>query len=284
MTHFQTVLFSILVLAGLTGSMAAAQSAEDIVRWIYTSQLQPGPPDSKGTRYLTAPAQRAQFFSRRLVTMFEANDTYGDDPNACLGFNLDIPGDDFDEREINRTLTITSEDISGRRLVTASFSNFNTPYRIFFEFSAEDGYLRIDDIAGPGWRLSEINCPVNSTARSQANRTVKNYCYLKGSDTLKLSVDENNSGQLELQSWQANGHSCGAQGPVQPISGGWLFVEPDAGPACRLEIFVQQDGGLVLSDQDWGCKNYLCGARAVLDGLRFPRSSQIDCSDMPSNR
>jgi len=283
-THFKTALLSFIVFAGLLGSVARAQGAEDIVRWIYASQLQANSPEAKGLRYLKAPAQRGQFFSRRLVAFFEADDTYGGGLNACLGFNPDIPGNDFDEYEINRTLSLESVQNGDAKTVTARFTNFGQPTSVVYDFVVEDGFLRIDDMAGPGWRLSLIPCEPRQ-AQQQSNGPVSGnaYCYVNGSDTLKLTLDGSGQGGVEFESWQTNGHFCGVEGPVQPISGGWLFRDANAGPECRLEILVQPGGGLAMADRDWGCKRYFCGARAVMDGVRFPRSSQIDCSAFPAN-
>lgn len=275
-------LLGLLGLIGLNGSAARAQSAEDIVRWIYSSQLQAGWSEAKGLRYLKAPAQRGQFFSRRLVAFFEVNDTYGGGPNACLGFNPDIPGNDFDEYEINRTLSLTSAQNGDAKTVTARFTTFGRPTSVAYDFVVEDGFLRIDDMAGPGWRLSLIPCEPRQV-QQQGNRSVSAsaYCYVNGSDTMKLTLDGGGRGGVDFESWQTNGHSCSVRGPVQPISGGWLFRDANAAPECRLEILKQPDGGLTLADRDWGCKRYFCGARAVMDGVRFPRSSQIDCAAFP---
>lgn len=73
---------------------------------MYTSLIYSGSAHSKGLGYLTQPARRDQFLSRRLKAFYVANETYGGDPAAaCVDFGFQIPGLDFDESEIVRTLT-----------------------------------------------------------------------------------------------------------------------------------------------------------------------------------
>ena len=80
-----------------------------------------------------------------MVTFFDANDSYGDNlMTACVDFAFDIPGQDFDENEIARTLTVSSTGDAARRSVTASFRNFGQVARITYDFIAEDGFWRID--------------------------------------------------------------------------------------------------------------------------------------------
>lgn len=264
--------------ACLVATIATAQTPEDIIRWVYQSHSQSGP--ANGIHHLAAPEQRAQFFSRRMVAFFEANDSYGNDlASACLDFALDIPGNDFDAQEIVRTLSVSSSGDADRPSVTASFTTFGQPAQIIYDFISEDGFMRIDDIAGPGWRVSLMPCTQKPT-RSAATPAIGSYCYMSGDDTLRLDLRGDGSASFEFSSWQTNGHSCGAQGQAKPITGGWLYENDEFG-ACQLGIIVTPDGGIRLSDPDYQCKQGLCGQRASIDGLQFARSTQIDCSQLP---
>jgi hypothetical protein len=257
---------------------ARAQTPEDLVRWIYTALTAPGPAEMKGLAYLSAPAQRRQFLSRRLADFHDANDSYGSDlMTACVDFAFDIPGQDFDAAEIARTLSVASGGDPARPSVTARFTSFGQPAEITYDFIPEDGTLRIDDIAGPGWRVSQIPCaPKGGSSASPAS---PGYCYRTDDTTLRLDVAGDGRALFELDSWQGGGHHCGGGGPAQPIEGGWVH---EAG-SCRIEILVTPEAGLRLTDRDWICKETMCGARAVIDGLAFPRASQVDCALMPAN-
>ncbi|WP_116130784.1 hypothetical protein [Tropicimonas sp. IMCC34043] len=257
----------------------AQQTPEDLVGWIYLSLQQPGPPGAKGLAWLSAPAQRNQFFSRRMVDFFDANDSHGDDlAEACVDFAFDIPGNDFDEREIARTLSVTSGGDAAHQRVIARFTNFGTPASITYDFVPEDGVWRIDDITGPGWQVSRIPC---TAARAAPAPSANGYCFRTENDTLRLEVGEDGIGLFEFDSWQGGGHSCSGGGVARPVEGGWLYQEDFYGQTCRLGIEPTPDGGIRLSDVGWGCKAALCGARAAIDGLTYPRASQIDCSQMP---
>jgi hypothetical protein len=270
-----------LLLAAAVALPARAQTPEDLVRWIYTSLTLPGPAEAKGLAFLSAPAQRRQFLSRRLADFHDANDSYGTDlMTACVDFGFAIPGQDFDEAEIARTLSVTSTGDPARPTVTARFTNFGQPAAIAYDFIPEDGALRIDDIAGPGWRVSLIPCaPKGGPVAAPAVTASTGYCYRVDETILRLDVAGDGQAVFALESWQANGHSCGAAGAARPIEGGWVH---ETG-ACRIEILVTPESGLRLTDRDWICKETMCGARAVIDGLAFPRASQVDCALMPAN-
>jgi len=267
------------VLLLLTAAPVRAEGPEDTVRWIYASLIQrvggPG-----GLAYLSAPERRGQFMTRRMVAFYDANDSYGDDMMAaCVDFAFEIPGQDFDEAEIARTLSITSSGDDTQKVVTARFSNFGQPAEVAYSFVPEDGVWKIDDIAGPGWRVSEIPCSPKGAAPAQGGIT--SYCFLNGDDTMRLDLHQDGRASFDFLSWQANGHTCGGQGVAGPIAGGWAYEEAIEGAICRIEIMVTEDGGLRLTDRDWACKPRLCGQRAVLDGLSFPLASQVDCAALP---
>ena len=263
----------------IAAGSVAAQSPEDTVRWIYTSLSQSGPADQKGLAYFRAPERRAQYMTNRMVTLFNANDTYGDDlASACIDFAPEIPGNDFDAAEIARTLQTTAEGDEQALSVTAQFSNFGTPAKIVYDFIPEDGFWKIDDIAGPGWRLSQIPC---TTASAPSGSALTGYCYVTDNASLRLRVDDAGHGEFEFDSLGANGHFCGALGPVGPMPGGWVYQEDFQGAQCRIEITVTPESGLRLIDVDGGCKMSLCGQRAVIGERVFSRADQLDCAQIP---
>ena len=108
----------------------------------------------------------------------------------------------------------------------------------------------------------------------------KSYCYKTADSTLRLDVASNGRAGFVLDSWQGGGHACSAAGTATATATGWVYDERlDSGP-CTIEILIS-DGGIRLTDADWRCKASLCGARAVIDGLTFPRSSQVSCASLP---
>ncbi len=191
----------------------------------------------------------------------------GDPVTACIDFGLDIPGNDYDEAEILRTLSLSSRGTQMRTTVEATFSTFGSPARIAYDFIVEDGFWKIDDIAGPGYRVSQIHCTVRTLAAA--------YCYQSGNASMRLIRRPDGGAEFDFNSWQGNGHSCSGQGRARAIDGGWEYAGVQG---CRLRILVTPQQGLRLSDADWVCKRWMCGQRAVMDGLEFPRSSQIDCA------
>jgi hypothetical protein len=263
--------------AAFTASTSSAQSPEDLVRWIYTSLPQPG--GSLG--YVTSEAERDRYLSHRLAAFFAADDSYGDDmQSACLDFGPAIPGNDYNAAEIVRSLAVSTEVDGAQTRVKAAFTTFGEPVEIVYSFVVEDGLWQLDDIAGPGYRLSEIPCTPRA-ASPQAAAKVTGYCYRKAQDSLRLEVAPDGQAHFELWSEQGGGHSCSATGPARPTQSGWVYEEDFSGTSCRVEILVTAERGLRLTDKDWACKPALCGARAVLDGLSFAPQDQIDCATLP---
>ncbi len=270
----------LFMLCLMAGQAAYAQSPEETVRWIYQSMAQPGSGQMRGLGYLSSPEQRAHFFSRRFVQFLAANDSHGGDPaTACITYGLEIPGNDFDGAEILRTLSLSSETLEAGTSVTATFSTFGTPARVIYDFIVEDGFWKIDDIAGPGYRVSLIPCTPKAAVTAGAGAS--SYCYKARDDSLWLDLAPDGSAAFRFDSWQANGHHCGAQGRAVPIAGGWAYDENVAGTACHLEILLTRDQGLELTDRDGLCRQSMCGARAGINGLTFPRSGQVDCASLP---
>ncbi|MBK0327439.1 hypothetical protein I5535_09035 [Rhodobacteraceae bacterium F11138] len=266
----------VMLLYVLAVSSAWAQSPEDTVRWVYQSLAAPGVGQPAGLAALGSPERRAQFFSRRMVEFLAANDDRGtESATACIDFGLEIPGNDFDGAEILRSLSLRSETTPTRTTVTAAFSTFGSPARIEYDFVIEDGFWKIDDVAGPGYRVSLFSCAPTPSQRAPSNTS---YCYQSENDMMRLAVLADGGADFEFMSWQSNGHTCSASGRARAVQGGWEY---SGEAACRLRILVTPDQGLRLTDQDWLCKRRMCGQRAVVDGLEFARSDQIDCARMP---
>lgn len=278
-TALFTRLFGLIGLWLLAAPMARADGPEDVVKWIYTSLAHAAPAEQKGFAYISSRAQRVQFFSQRMVDWLDANDTYGGDlASACIDFALDIPGQDFAENEIIRTLTTEATGDAQTQRVVARFTNFLIPAEITYDFIVEDGLWRIDDMAGPGWRVSQIPCaPKGTQVAEPVEAPGQAYCYDTGTDNLRIETDSEGNGSFRLESYQANGHGCFAEGPITSIPGGWVYeAELDGGP-CRIELRVTPEQGIRLSDPDWACKPSLCGQRAYIDELTLPRESQVHC-------
>ena len=288
----QAILALICMTLGILapGQRADAAGPEETVTWIYSSLPSLAAPEDKGLAYFRAPERRGDYFSRRMVAFLDANDSYrGDMMTACIDFALDIPGQDFDAAEIARTLTVTSTGDDARRAVTASFRNFGALVRMTYVFVVEDGFWRIDDIESPEWRLSDIPCTARGTAEAERIADAGDggvaytggeaaYCYRTAGDQLSLRVTDSGSAQFAFESVQANGHICSGEGEARWTGAGWVHEATLDGGFCRIEFLVTAEQGLRLTDRDWTCKPTLCGARAVIDGLTFPRASQVDCA------
>ncbi|MAY89291.1 MAG: hypothetical protein CML02_21545 [Pseudooceanicola sp.] len=262
----------VMLIAMVLGTAAHAAGPEDTVRWIYQSLAQGGGAQA-GLTYLRAPERSGQFLTPRLIAFFQANDSHSDNlVNACLDFAPDISGQDFDADEMTRTLEVTTEGDATRQTVTARFSNFGQPTVVAYDFVPHEGLWKLDDIAGSGWRLSQVPCaPASAT-------TATRYCYKRGDSTLLLAPRDDGTGRAALDSWQGGGHHCGFDGAVRAESGRWVYTGPSG---CRVEIEVTQAGALRLHDAGQQCKPQLCGARAAIDGMEFPPETQIDCSQIP---
>ncbi|MEX0340676.1 MAG: hypothetical protein AB3N11_16750 [Arenibacterium sp.] len=270
--------------AVFAASPLRADTPEELVKWIYTSLQHAVPAEQKSLDYLMSPAQRIQFFSERMITLFNNNDSYGDDlAAACIDFGIAIPGQDFDRNEIAQTIqTVAAGDEESQRVV-ARFTNFSIPAEITYDFIIENGRWVIDDIDGAGVRLSAINCPHKSAATAPAPAPapqITSYCYQDDFQSLRLDVAADGNATFRFDSIQSNGHGCGGQGRAARVPAGWVYEEELNGRACKIEFTVTQDQGIRLSDPEWACKPTLCGQRAVIDGITYPRESQVICSMM----
>ena len=197
-----------------------AQSPEDLVRWIYQSYSAEGVVGPRGFAYLATPTQRRTFLSGRMAAFFDANDTYGNDlAQACIDFAFDIPGQDYDADEILRTLNITSQRDQGKMDVAAEFMTFNTPAKIVYTFRVEDGVWRIDDVTGPGWRVSDIPCTPKFGTLAPTEDAASQFCYRTETDELRLTLRPDGQARFRFESWQANGHHCGGSGGALPVQG-----------------------------------------------------------------
>lgn len=295
MTRAFWAIWSVIIAAVLVGPVRA-EGPEDTVSWIYTSLAALGPADTKGLTYLSAPANRSQYLSQRMVAFYDANDTYSEfQMLACVDYAFDVPGNDFNANEIAQSLTVTSTGDNQARSVTASFRNFGALYRVTYDFIAEEGYWKIDDITGPGYRVSQIDCKAKTALEAEIAQSAEKesqgaaypgeaarYCYMTGGDTLQLDVAADGRAQFDVESVQGNGHFCMARGEARWTGVGWVYEETLDGGPCRLEFLITATQGVRLTDADWSCKPSLCGARAALDGLTFDRASQVDCVQMPA--
>ncbi|TMV04830.1 hypothetical protein FGK63_17260 [Ruegeria sediminis] len=222
MTAFPVALFFAIVLSVLPSGRAAAQSPQEIVEWIYLSLAQPG---SHGISYLSAPAQRDAFFSHRMSRFFAANDSHGGDlASACIDFGLEVPGQDYDAAEILRTIRLRTETQGARRIVHAEFQNFGQPAQVVYEFTAVDGRWLIDDIAGQGWRLSQIPCePAGSGTGAAAQAS--EFCFKQQDGTLRIELGQFRPSYFELEIWASHGHFCAVGGALTPTATGWRYQE-----------------------------------------------------------
>ena len=274
----------ILLLATLAPLPAAAQSIEDLIRWVYLSQNQPGPAETKGFHFLSSPAQRSQFFSSRMVAFLAANDLQRQ-ANAigCIDFAPDIPGSDFNAQEIAQTLTLATVQDAGRTNVVARFRNFGQQAQVTYHFIVEDGLMRIDDVSGSGWQLSAIACPTQRPGQANAPQppaaaaSTNSYCFKKPDAELNMQMRPDGSVRFVLGTSSSTGHFCHMEGIARPDAGGWMHLDTQMGAPCELRLLPTADSGIRVSDRDFQCKRFYCGMAAGLDGIVFTRSEQVHC-------
>lgn len=258
-----------MIIGAATMSTAAAQTPQEIVRWVYASLLNDGHASQKGIDFLSSPAQRGSYFSDRMEAFYSSRDNGA---MGCIDFGFAIPGNDFDAGEVVQSLQIsTRENANGGLTVQANFTNFGEAAHVEYDFAAEDGYWKIDDIAGAHFRVSQIDC---SAQKNTAPVSSAAYCYKQGDDTLRLDVSATGDAHLDFVSWQANYHTCSADMAGRQVADGWDFHDAQG---CVIQVRVS-GGNINLADPDWACKPMMCGQRAVIDGISFPAATQIDCA------
>ena len=78
----------------------------------------------------------------------------------CLDASLVVNGQDFDDRELRRTLTIKEMANDGTHAVIVSqMKTFGRPGTFRYEFVNEGSRWKINDVVLPGgYRLSEVRC------------------------------------------------------------------------------------------------------------------------------
>lgn len=149
-------LFGLLVFAGLAlaPGIAPAQTAADLVRWVYTNLADD---TGLGLWDLTSPSRRHEFLTPRLAAVFDANDAATEEP--CIDFAPEIDAQDYDGPELMRTLALaTATTATGGQTVTATFTIFGEPRHIVWSFQPSGGQLLLDDITGASGNLADVVC------------------------------------------------------------------------------------------------------------------------------
>ena len=136
----------------LAGGAAFAETPETIVRGIYAGGLT----QSSFSR-LRSPASRAQYFQPGLAKLFAAADRT---ENLCIDFAITSSGQDYDDKEITRTLRIETKAGDSRAAVDVRFQNFGEANHIRYDFVRAGERWKIADIASLShrWRLSKLRC------------------------------------------------------------------------------------------------------------------------------
>lgn len=101
------------------------------------------------------------------------------------------------------------------------------------------------------------------------------YCLPDGPHLLALRPAEGGAVEIAVSSWQGGMHHCGLSVTAKPVGGGWLYTsgsDRDRQGGCILMIHPLDDAILLGTAAEAPC-HWFCGARARLDGLRWPFSS-----------
>jgi len=133
----------------LSCTPALAGPATDVVASIYA---QPATEFDPAKRDLYTGAARTQLDRNDAIL---ATGEFG-----CIDFGFAYDAQDYNEKEIARSLRF-SEKVKGNDVtVIASFVNFRQPTEIEWDLRKIDGKWKIVDVASltGGWRLSEFDC------------------------------------------------------------------------------------------------------------------------------
>lgn len=146
------LMVSAAALSFLAVGTASAETPETIVRGIYAGGL-----TQSSIGRLRAPENRARYFQPGLVRLFAADDKT---ENLCIDFAITSSGNDYDDREIARTLRIETKAGDNRAAVDVRFRNFGKPNHIRYDFVRVGELWKIGDIASLShrWRLSKLRC------------------------------------------------------------------------------------------------------------------------------
>ncbi len=128
---------------------AAADEAGDVVKAFYND---PGA--------LSDPDKRALFTGPALDFLNAADAAWDRDESVCIDFGFAVDAQDYDDGEIQRTLSL-DEAVSGDTAsVTAKFENFGQPTRIDWTLRKQAGNWLVSDIASEAnqWRVSDMVC------------------------------------------------------------------------------------------------------------------------------
>lgn len=131
--------FVLAFMSGLAGA-AQAQAPLELVQGIYAGGL-----TRSSMERLRAPANRARYFQPALVRLFAAHDR-----EECIDFALTSDGQDFDEAEITRTITMELRNDGERASVDVRFMSLGKPNHYRYEFERAGDIWRIADIASLG--------------------------------------------------------------------------------------------------------------------------------------
>lgn len=143
---------SAAIVSLLVAGAASAETPETTVRGIYAGGLAQG-----SFSRLRSPANRAQYFQPNLVKLFAADDR---SENLCIDFAITSSGQDYDEKEIIRTLRIETQATDNRASVNVRFRNLGEANHIRYDFVRAGEFWKIADIASLShrWRLSKLRC------------------------------------------------------------------------------------------------------------------------------
>lgn len=144
--------FSVAIIGLLAAGTASAETPESIIRGIYAGGL-----TQSSIGRLRSPENRARYFQPGLVKLLAADDRA---ENLCIDFAITSSGQDYDDKEIARTLRIETKAGASRVAVDVRFRNFGEPNHIRYDFVRAGELWKIADIASLShrWRLSKLRC------------------------------------------------------------------------------------------------------------------------------
>jgi hypothetical protein len=100
-------------------------------------------------------------FTGSAKAMLEAADKTTDSTDGpCIDFMLSVDGQDFDEKELKKSLDLMEAKAGDQATVVAKFVSFEAPMEVIWSLELIEGDWKVSDISSKtgDWTLSKLEC------------------------------------------------------------------------------------------------------------------------------
>lgn len=100
-------------------------------------------------------------FTGAAKAMLEAADKTTDSTDGpCIDFMLSVDGQDFDEKELKKSLDLMEAKAGDQATVVAKFVSFEAPMEVIWSLELIEGDWKVSDISSKTgeWTLSKFEC------------------------------------------------------------------------------------------------------------------------------